>query len=103
MVELKNETKIKQLTLTTTMKILLTSQSKKTSCKDSVVSPANESHAGNNITSYQPNEFSLRIVFGFLSFQLPHWMKGIYLTEYQKKKRCYQGWSLLRGKWIEVI
>ena len=72
MVELKNETKIKQLTLTTTMKILLTSQSKKTSCKDSVVSPANESHAGNNITSYQPNEFSLRIVFGFLSFQLPH-------------------------------
>ena len=29
MVELKNETKIKQLTLTTTMKILLTSQSKK--------------------------------------------------------------------------
>ena len=29
MVELKNETKIKQLTLTTTMKILLASQSKK--------------------------------------------------------------------------
>ena len=29
MVELKNETKIKQLVLTTTMKILLASQSKK--------------------------------------------------------------------------
>ena len=29
MVELKNETKIKQLALTTTMKILLASQSKK--------------------------------------------------------------------------
>ena len=43
------------------MKILFTTHiqpiEKKTSCKDSVVSPANESHAGNYITSCQPNEF----------------------------------------------
>ena len=71
MVELKNETKIKQLALTTTMKISLVSNQKRTSYSgDSVVSPANESHAGNNITSYQPNEFPT--LFRFLSFQLRH-------------------------------
>ena len=92
MVELKNETKIKQLALTTTMKISLVSNRKRTSYSgDSVVSPANESHAGNNITSYQPMTNATLIVFRFRSLELPYRTKRIYLTEYHKRKRCYQG------------
>ena len=35
------------------------------------------------------------IVFRFRSLELPYQTKRIYLTEYHKRKRCYQGWSLL--------
>ena len=92
MVKLKNETKIKQLALTTTMKISLVSQSKSMSYSgDSVVSPVNESHAGNNITSYQPMTNATLIVFRFRSLELSYRTKRVYLTEYHKRKRCYQG------------